>query len=95
MFLKLWVKVTIWKFYRFRIGEEPDPECADGFTLTDGECVEDPIVCEDGFDLEDGECVEEEKTGCFGSIGFGSSLAISITAVFAGLFIVVKRRFFK
>mgnify|MGYP000368569013 CR=1 FL=1 len=42
--------------------DDPDPiTCDDGFTLVDGECVEDEITeCEEGFVLVDGECVVEQ-----------------------------------
>jgi len=33
--------------------------CEDGYSLIDGECVEDAIICEDGYSLDDGVCVAD------------------------------------
>ena len=43
----------------------PPTTCDDGFTLVDGNCVEDtitPPTCDDGFTLVDGSCIEDTVT---------------------------------
>lgn len=58
--------------------EDNPPVCTDEQVLVDGECALKPIVCEDDYVLENGECVivepVEPDSGCFGSIGAGSTI---------------------
>jgi pullulanase len=77
--------------------------CDEGFELNESEdeciAVEEPLVCEAGFVLNQAgdECVAAvtdknfDNTGCFGSIGTGSSV-IAIVAVLGGATLYFVRR---
>jgi pullulanase len=44
------------------IFENTTVTCEDGYTLVDGECVEDTVTCDVGYTLVDGECVIDDVT---------------------------------
>jgi hypothetical protein len=90
----------------FRIGEEPITSCPTGQELVDGACQAitcpvgqeldgndcNDIVCEDGFELDGNDCVEEEKTGCFGTIGFRSGFLFAIAALGGAVVLFIRKK---